>query len=320
MYNLSMKGTFCISIDTELLWGRHSLSNYKDFIKPSSKEREVIKKILCLFKKYKIHATWAVVGHLFLEECKIEQNKKHPDIKRPNPSWLKSDWFEKDPTTNLKQNPSWYGTDIIRMIQKTKNQEIASHSFSHIIFGDSGTSRSVAESDIKKCIQLAKKSEITLLSFIFPKNSIAYLDILKRYGFQAFRGPDPYRFKFGSFASRLFMAVELFFLTPPFVSSPKIVGGLVNIPGSMYFVSSRGVRKFIPAGIRFKKARRGIKKAIKENKIFHLWTHPVDLVDNKMLNEFEQILSFAEEERNKGNLSIMTMRQITDDFLKKEIK
>ena len=58
------KGVFCISIDLELLWGRKDL-NHENFIWQVKKERAIINKLLEIFKKYKIPATWAVVGKLF---------------------------------------------------------------------------------------------------------------------------------------------------------------------------------------------------------------------------------------------------------------
>ena len=80
-----MKGTFCISIDTELLWGRKDL-NYKHFIPKIKKERKIIKRLLALLNKYQIPATWAIVGRL-----------------------------------SEKGNYLWHAPDVIREIKKYKN-------------------------------------------------------------------------------------------------------------------------------------------------------------------------------------------------------
>ncbi|MDO8638533.1 MAG: polysaccharide deacetylase family protein [Candidatus Daviesbacteria bacterium] len=305
------RGIFCISLDMEMMWGRHDLPNYREFIKRADKERVVIKKLLNLFDKYQIPATWAVVGHLFLDHCFPDNGSKHPDVKRPNPKWTQNDWFENDPTSSLENDPQWYGLDIVKLIQQYKNQEVGSHSFSHIIFGDEGTSYSAAESDLKKCIELAKKNGIKFSSFVFPRNSVGYLGLLKKYGFRAFRGPQP-NLKKGIIA-KLFQALDLFLPISPPISKPLIHDELLNIPSSMYFVSARGIRKFIPRNTRSRKAISGIKKAIDENGVFHLWTHPTDFADNTklLLEDFEDILKYADLKRKAGLLEIKNMQQIT---------
>ncbi len=94
------KGIFCISIDTELLWGRNP-SKWQEFYPRAKKVRLIVKRLLKLFEKYQIPATWAIVGNLYLEPTA-------------------------DKYSNFLHSP-----DIIRDIRKYKNQEIGCHSFSH---------------------------------------------------------------------------------------------------------------------------------------------------------------------------------------------
>lgn len=246
------QGIFCISIDLELLWGRKDL-DYSKFIERTKKERKVIKRLLSLFTKYDISATWATVGKMI-----------------------------------GKGDPLWYGNDIIKEIKKNKNQEIGSHSYSHAIFTE--ISKSEAEKEIKK---------FRARSFVFPRNKVKYLGLLKKYGFKSFRGPDKRNW-------------EILSPSIPPVYKPTIKNGLVNIPGSMYFVSARGMRKYIPVGFRAFKVKLGIKNAIKQKKIFHLWFHPVDLIDqeDKLMKDMENILKYAYEQKDKGNLMIKNMQQI----------
>lgn len=267
-----IKAAFCISIDTELLWGRKDL-NYSSFIPKVRQERIIIKKLLSIFKKYEIHATWAIVGKLFT----TSKNNK--------------------PNKNL-----WYAPDVVEMVSNTKNQEIACHSFTHPEF--TKISRNDAIKEIEKCIQEAKKINIDIKSFIFPRNKIKHLDVLKRYNFLSFRGKDS-------------NSKELLMLRLPPVYSPSLSNGLTNIRGSMYFVSSRGIKRFIPPYLRTLKIKLGINNAIKQGKIFHLWLHPVDLVDNsKMLfGEIENICKYVSNKKNKGLIEVKTMKEIASDFV-----
>src|SRR6266478_1850693 len=94
------KGIFCISIDLELLWGRKDL-DYSKFINKTKKERNIIKKLLALFKKYNIPTTWATVGKLY-----------------------------------TGKNPLWSGKDIVKLIKNQKIHELGSHTYSHEIITD----------------------------------------------------------------------------------------------------------------------------------------------------------------------------------------
>lgn len=250
------KGIFCISIDLELLWGRKDLDtkNFENYVK---KERIVIKKLLFLFKKYNIQATWATVGKL-----------------------------------NEDGDLLWSGKDILSWIQKDKNQEIGSHSYSHEIFDK--ITKDVAENEIKN---FRKKS------FVFPRNKINYLNLLKKYGFKSYRAKDQSEY-------------ELLIPRIPPVANPKTKNGLIEIPSSMYFVSTRGFRKYIPYGLRYLKSKIGINKAIKNKQIFHIWFHPMDFSVNtsSLINEFEEILIYANKMRREGKLEIKNMDQTVKEF------
>ena len=57
-------GGLVISLDFELNWNGHDKGNILGV-------REVLPKIVVLFEKYEIHATWATQLFLLLEEDKI---------------------------------------------------------------------------------------------------------------------------------------------------------------------------------------------------------------------------------------------------------
>lgn len=80
------RGAFLISIDTEMAWGS---VHHRDVGRHYSyqAEREFIDRLLALFDKYQIRATWAVVGHLFLDQCQAVDGRKHPEIVRPGYRW-----------------------------------------------------------------------------------------------------------------------------------------------------------------------------------------------------------------------------------------
>ena len=94
------KGVFTLSLDFELIWGTADLG-LDQFKKLCLIEREtVIDRLLQLFEKYQFPATWAILGHLFLDRCEAA----HPEIVRSEFGWLKEDWFAHDPGGSESQN------------------------------------------------------------------------------------------------------------------------------------------------------------------------------------------------------------------------
>ena len=190
-------------------------------------------------------------------------------------------------------DPLWHCPDIINLIKLTKHQEIASHSYSHPEF--TAIPPNVAKEEFKKHASA---------SFVFPRNKISYLNLLRDCGFICFRGEDKRRW-------------ELLYPAPPPAYTPTLKAKLVNIPGSMYFVSSRDLRKFIPYGLRFLKSKMGIDQAIKHTQVFHLWFHPVDFADNEtlMMKELEAILVYVQKKVQDGKLLSLSMQEIASSYL-----
>ena len=157
MTKLLNKPIFIISLDTELIWGHIEYSSYEAVRLMKSdykKVRGCINILLNLFEKHNIPATWAVVGHLFLDHCENEDGMPHKDMPR-----FKEDWYYSDPCTDIKRDPLYYGKDIVEKIMSNQiEHEIGYHSFSHVIFSE--CSREVAEAEIKEGVKLAKESYV----------------------------------------------------------------------------------------------------------------------------------------------------------------
>lgn len=278
------KGTFCISLDLELLWGRPE--NYHIFVDRAKKVRLVVKKLLALFVKYNIPATWAIVGKLISK-----------------------------PSKNVQFKNLWYAPDLLRLIKATPTHEIASHSFTHPEFDK--ISKQAAENELLNCVSAAKKQGVVLRSFVFPRNKVAHLNILKKHGIRSFRGAGPVFPFCGTVFEKVYELMDYILLTPQ-TGKPSRKSGLLNIPGTMYFLSARGMRKYLPVSVRVLKAKAGIKKAVENRELFHLWFHPIDLAEEteKLLFGLEEIVKYAAKLRSAKQLEIKTMAQIESRLTK----
>jgi hypothetical protein len=308
------RGVFTLSLDTELAWGSAHGSRLKEREPLFRQTRECIARLLKLLEKYQIHATWAVVGHLFLERCQPVNGIKHPDIIRPKYGWFPDDWFLPDPCSSVKDAPIWYGSDIIRQIINCPvSQEVGCHTFSHVRVGEPGCSRECFASELRACRAEADKLDLSLQSFVFPRNSIGHLDVLAENGFAAYRGNTVRWYeRLPGITSKISHLLDGILPVPPPVVMPQRDGNLWNLPASYFYPPADGWWGILPAALRAGKAKQGLRKAVKQQRIFHLWFHPFNLASNpdKLLEGLEAVFAEVCSYRDAGSLDNLTMGEL----------
>ena len=307
-------GTMVLSIDFELSWGMFDLLPIAKLNAQSVEERKRIKRLLALLDRYEIPATWAMVGHLMLDGCARGQDgTTHSDIApHANYSWFPHDWYHHDPCTAAALAPGWYAPDILEWIREARvRHEIGSHSFGHIYYGDPECSPPIARADLKAAVEAAAQKGVTLKSFVFPRNQVGHLEILKSFGLRSYRGAEPplIRCGHGVLQQAIHFLDQLFALRPRSVRAEETLPGLWNIPGNHFYMAHNGLRKVIPMASRVLKGKRGINWAVRSGGLYHFWFHPFNLnVDSEaMLSGLEKIFSHAHRMREKGLLNILTM-------------
>ena len=118
------QGIVVFSADFEMSWAfRYSKTLGSKAVEVGLKERQNVPVLLELLDKFQIPVTWATVGHLFLNECKRDdQEVVHHEMPRPsyfeNRNWIfdSGDWYDHDPCTNIRSDPAWYASDLIELI------------------------------------------------------------------------------------------------------------------------------------------------------------------------------------------------------------
>ena len=229
-------GTFVVSIDLEMSWGAVHHGAHQP-TRTDDDERPLIGRLLSLLDSHGISATWATVGHLFLDRCGPFGSVKHPEIIRPVYDWFSGDWFDMDPADGVETSPTWYAPDVIDRIRGCRtHQEIACHSFSHMIAGDPGCSAEVFTSELVASRKVAEASGIDLTSFVYPRNSIGHIRVLEEAGFSAFRGPRPNPFSGRPIWQQRWLRI-IDMVKPNRTSSvhPRVVGSMVDVPQTYLF-------------------------------------------------------------------------------------
>ena len=311
------RGVFTISLDFELIWGTLDLFGPDKFRRACEIERErVIDELLDLFVEFEFPATWCIVGHLFKDKC--EGKSEHSHLVRANHKWVKDDWFDHVPCEHENDKSVFLARSLIEKIKNcTVEQEIGSHSFSHMIFGDEGFSEEVARSELAESVKLADEIGIKMKSFAFPRNSVGHLNTLKEFGFLCYRGVEPNWFEAAHIPIKLRRAMRLIDVlraaTPPTVMPFKHEpGGVWNVPGSAMYFPMHGVRRFIPLTLRTERIKKGLDAASKSKRVFHLWFHPTNMADetDSMFKGLRDIFLYARSLREEGKLDFLSMGQV----------
>jgi hypothetical protein len=309
------KGVFTLSLDFELLWGTVDLHGPERFRRDCEIEREVvIDRLLGLLDEHRISATWCILGHLFLSECRRSGGLAHPELVRPRHRWVRGDWLQHDPCSDESRAPLFYGRSLVEKIRACRTpQEIGSHSFSHAIFSDEGCTREAAASELSASLEAAREMGFELRSFAFPRNGVGYLDLLPQFGIRSYRGAAPRWYERREHPPALHRLARLWAVvaaTPPPVVAPEpAAAGLTNVPASMIYLPMHGVRRHIAVSRRVLRAQKGLAAAVRSGRVFHLWFHPTNLASEPeaMFRGLREILATVQDLVRQGRLDVATM-------------
>lgn len=147
----------------------------------------IIPKMLDLFTRYDIHATWAIVGLLYF--------KNKEDLLKHIPDEIPA--YEKkhlDPYHYISSHslPTIYhfAPAIIELIRSTPNQEIGTHTFCHYYALEKGQTYEQFKKDITAALQTQLEANNICKSIVFPRNQYTreHLKIIKDLGIEYYRG------------------------------------------------------------------------------------------------------------------------------------
>lgn len=273
---------FVISLDFELMWGVRDQLSIAQYGANVLGVRNALPRILDLFDKFEIRATWATVGFLFCE-TRDDLIASLPQLRPAYRRKAFSNYGYLDEIgSSEKDDPYYFGFTLLKELQSRPSQEIATHTFSHYYCLEEGQTEDQFQADIDAAIAVAARQGITLKSIVFPRNQYAmpHLDIIRARGLRTFRGNERSWLYQPALSDEQFMlrragrlADQYLNLSGHHVQHAKPNGGLVEV------ASSRFLRPYSSAlapldNLRLSRIQRAIDAAATGNGIFHLWWHP----------------------------------------------
>lgn len=310
-------GSFTISLDFELFWGVRDKRSIKDYKKNLEGVWIAIPRILELFKKYDIHASWATVGFLFFNDFKELKNnlpKVLPEYKKTNLSPYKY-------IQNGKENERKYhfAKELIELIKNTPYQEISSHTFSHFYTMEENLSVDSFEEDTVAFDKKQKEEGLDVCSIVLPRNQMnfKYLETLKKCGITIFRGnPDHWAYQDGDInkdiKTKIFRLIDTFINLSGYKTSlPIEKDGIFNVRSSM-FLRPYAIKFSILESVKLRRIKKAMLHAAKKEENFHLWWHPhnfgINLNEN--LNNLEEILKYYKYLEENYNMKSKNMKEL----------
>ncbi len=317
---MNKKGVFTISIDFEYEVGYADETLSEERKQLVREEAEVSRKILRLFERYNISATWAIVEHLLETDCQpADDGRVHGNFPERIFSDNDIDWFAHHPPVGDTTDPYWFDSaGLIRELQQSSvHQEIGSHSYAHILYGAPGIKPEAIAADIAGIKRIHDQNNLPLSSFIFPRNLEGYHQELKDIGITCYRGLSTFWYmKFPGLFGRLARLLDYVIPLARTIKPSRHESGLINIPDSLLFLGRNGLRKLITPGMMKRKIRAGIKQAVKRKEIFHLWFHPSNFSyeTDTQLEILEDTLKYVSKLRDSDQLCVATMEDIAKEM------
>jgi len=315
------KGTLILSLDFELHWGIFEKAPIEERISYFDNTLAVIPKILELFAKYNIEATWATVGMLFNESLDELMSSFPSEIPNYRDEALSAYKYIQDNLKIIdKYSDFYFAKELINLIHNTKGQEVASHTYSHYYCLESGQTISDFRQDLEININKANKLRSSIHSIVLPRNqyNADYNQICLELGIKSIRSNPNIWFWNTITKETLLKKIartadcylplhnSLFELKSDKLKPEQVL----LIPASRFF---RPLGKYaILNRLRIRRIKKEMTRAAKFNKLYHLWWHPHNFgtYPKRALEELEELLKHYKSLNEKYNFQSLNMKSI----------
>jgi peptidoglycan/xylan/chitin deacetylase (PgdA/CDA1 family) len=320
-------GKLVISLDFELFWGMTDKFTLDEYGSRILGEQTAIPKMLEIFQKYGLHATWGTVGMLAFdtkEELMAALPEKRPHYANKNLS--NYDYLARANVGQGEKTDHYhFGASLVRLIQSCPHQEIASHTFSHYYALEDGQDLQTFKADLEAQKATLARFGVTPRSLIFPRNqaSDAYARAAGEAGIIVYRGNENhvlYRARPEAEQSLSIRALRLADHYLPIsghhtyaLSAVAKSGVPHNIAASRFFRPYMARLRMLEM-LRLARIKRSMTYAAKRAEIFHLWWHPhnVGAEQEENFANLEKIAQHFVKLKERYGMESATMRETAD--------
>ncbi|MDB9961284.1 polysaccharide deacetylase family protein [Oceanihabitans sp.] len=320
-------GNLIISLDFELFWGVFDVRSLESYKQELEKVHAIVPRLIELSDKYDIKLTFATVGFLFAKN-KSELIEFSPKLK---PTYKNLNFSPYRLIDNIgideSEDPYHYATSLINTIKQNNNHEIGSHTFCHYYSNELGQTKEQFEDDLLSTLKISKQSDISIKSFVFPRNQIndTYLSICSKHGITSFRGIEKHWMyntkdtkQLENTKHRIYRLLDAYVnISGHNTHDLEIRNGLVNIPSSRFLRPYDNRLNFLEQ-MKISRIKKGMTHAAKNNQVYHLWWHPHNFGKNTQQNfkALEDLFKHYQILNDTYNFKSETMTNLTETRLR----
>ncbi|MFJ7951252.1 polysaccharide deacetylase family protein [Lysinibacillus sp. NPDC096418] len=315
-------GGLVISLDFELNWGVHDVFRDGQYDENLLGVRAALPKILALFEKYDIHATWATVGLLFAN-TKAEMTHYLRTIPVKYEEMLYAAYTQLEHVgENEQQDPLHFGQSLIEQIIRTPHQEIGTHTFSHFYCLENGQTEMDFRADLQATKGITVDQIADMKSIVFPRNQInpRYFTACKEVGLLCYRGNEEHiLYKATKFTDKnILLRIGKLLDTYINISGHHIIRledmqkeAFINVRSSVFLRPYCAFLKGLE-GLKVRRIKAGMLKAAKEGAYYHLWWHPHNFGKHtdQNLAILERLLQYYKELNKNYNFQSYSMQEV----------
>lgn len=285
---------FVISLDFELFWGVSDSQTVAGYGGNVLGEWQAIPRLLALFGRYGLRATWATVGMIL---CRDYQHWRAIRPAVP-PGYARVEISPYSMDSLVSEHPRlFFARPLVEQILTTHGQELATHTYSHFYCNEAGATPGQFAADLACARSVAAEMGVSLQSLVFPRNQVVgnFLSVLPDAGIEVYRGNAQHWLYrngdavAGGIAGRAIRFADACLpLSGQCTVREQAKDGLLNVPASL-FLYPWCARQSSLLALRLHRVKQGMTTAARTGRMFHLWWHPhnfgVNLEENLALLE-----------------------------------
>lgn len=320
-------GTLVISLDFEMMWGMHDVATKEGYGMTNIQHvPEAIDRMLSLFHKYGVHATFATVG-MIMYDNKEDLLKDIPDIHPSYDNHACSPYGKVISEIQPSEEHLFFQKAVVDMLKNTEGIEVATHTYCHYYCWEKGQTIEQFDTDIKKAVEVAQRNCVELRSIVFPRNQVTeeHLKVCAKYGITSYRGNAAKYFintqsRMRYLLNRILRTLDAYFNVGGMSSTPYTSIDLNERPLNLR--ASRILRPYshklaFMDGLRLRRIRFEMIYAAKHKEMYHLWWHPHNFGANmdENLAFLEKVLVIYEECHRKYGMESCTMNELSEKII-----
>ena len=322
-----MASELIVSLDFELFWGMQDVTDLDAYRQNVLGGREAIPRLLELFERHGVHATWAAVGFMFAEDYEELKGYFPPEELRPTYRNEKLSPYRLFDSIGADERtaPCFYAPSLLRRVAEAPGQELGSHTFSHYYCREAGQTVEQFRADMNAALRIAGDKGYTLRSAVMPRNQCApaYNRVLRELGFIALRDEENDWIHERVVVRPLMRGLRLADVYLPLTGHggylPRREDGVVILPGSrMYKPYFRPLAA--AEGQKLRRIKAQMLHAAQKGLTFHLWWHPhnIGVKTNFHLRQLEEIFGYFGQLRDRYGMESLNMAEAAERYISQQ--